>query len=108
MYRLDFAAFRRCRCKQRNGKTKSRALPRHAFDPHLPAHELDESFADGQAESCAAVLARGRTFSLAEGLEKPMQPFRANSDSRIPHGELEFHPLAARRRVTPGGRGDRP
>src|SRR2546423_508117 len=50
-------------------KMKDRASLAHAFDPYFPAHELHQSFADGQAETGAAVLASSRTFRLAERLK---------------------------------------
>ena len=57
------------RDEQQRGEMERRALAGDALDPHATAHFSDELRGDGQAESGAAVGARGRAVGLREGLE---------------------------------------
>ena len=85
------------------GEMKCRPLLRHAFHPHLAAHHFNQALADGQAETRAAILARGRGVNLAERLEQAGQAVDGNADAGVAHGEVEvpgIGRLAGFRRTT--------
>ena len=50
-------------------EAENAALPRRAFHPHRPAHQLHEIFRYRQTQSRSAVFARGGGIGLAERLE---------------------------------------
>ena len=59
------------------------------LDPHFAAHELDQSLADGQTKSGAAVLPRRRSVRLTEGLEEARQPVHGNADAGVANPEMQ-------------------
>jgi hypothetical protein len=60
-----------------------------ALDANLAAHEFDQLFGDGEAESGSAVFAGGRAVDLGEGLEEVGQGFLWDSEAGVAHGEQE-------------------
>ncbi len=63
--------------------------PEAAPDPHMTrhadrtAHQLDQTFANGEAEPGPAVFSRRRSIGLTERLEQPVAGFLGNTDARI-------------------------
>ena len=72
-----------------HGEMKCRAFARHAFRPHFSAHQFHQPFADGQSQSRAAVMSRGRNIRLHERLEQPRQFVRRDADARVAHGKMQ-------------------
>ncbi len=60
------------------------------FPPTSAAHHLAQAFAHRQSQPRAAVLARGRSVHLGEGLEQPVQPVGRDADAGIAHGEMQI------------------
>src|SRR5882672_10909396 len=65
---------------------------RHALDGHLAAHELHQAFANSQAETGAAIFARGGSLHLTKRLKELVQLLRANPDARVADGESYVEP----------------
>src|SRR5690242_20894126 len=57
------------------------------FRSHRAAHHLREPLADGQAQSGAAVLARGRGVDLAERFEQTPDAIGGDADAGVAHRE---------------------
>src|SRR5258706_7933535 len=53
--------------------------------PNAPAHQLYDPGAYRKTQSRAAVLARGRTIGLAEGIEDHLTFFGRDADTRVRH-----------------------
>ena len=52
-----------------DGEPEGGAFAGRAANTDLPFHQVDDLFADGEAESCPAEPASGRTIRLGEGAE---------------------------------------
>src|SRR5258706_2847536 len=65
------------------------ALARFTLDPDFATHHLDQLRGNGETESRAAVLARGRTVGLREGVEDDALFVRGNADTRVPYGKVQ-------------------
>ena len=67
------------------------ALAKPALDPDLPAHQLHEPLADGQAQSGAAKTAADARVGLGEGGKQPLQRRGRDTDAGIPDLEAQSH-----------------
>src|SRR6185295_12939318 len=59
-----------------------------------PTHRLAQSLADGEAEPCAPVLARGRGVRLGKRLEQSAATVGRDPDPRVGHLEPKDRPSA--------------
>lgn len=66
---------------------EDRSSPQLARHADLPAHEIDEAFADRQAEARAAARARGRSVGLGEPLEDDVQAAGRYAGAGVRHLE---------------------
>lgn len=67
---IDAGGRRLCRLEQRQLHPEGRALAGDGGHADAPAHKLRQALRDRQAQSCAAVLARGGDVGLFEGFEQ--------------------------------------
>ena len=75
---------------QRQGEVKRRANTFRALNPHPAAHEFDEAFADGEAQSGATILPRDRTVRLAERAKEAPHRFSGNTDPGIADCDMKL------------------
>src|SRR6185436_7994107 len=68
---------------------EGRSFANFALHRDVPAHELAELAADGQAQSGAAVLLRRGNIRLLEGLEKFPQLLWRHADAAVGDHEVE-------------------
>src|SRR2546423_7387563 len=73
------------RLAQARGEPKCAAALMLAADADFAAHHVDETLADRESKTRAAVLTAGRIVGLRERLEKCFLDGRRNSDSGIRH-----------------------
>src|SRR5690242_4014696 len=66
-----------------NGEPESGALARFAFHADVPAHQFDQTLADGQAQTGPAVLARCGGIRLREGLKQTLLPLGRDADPTV-------------------------
>ena len=81
---------------QRQGEPEGRPPALPAFHADRAAHDLDEVFADGQAQARAAELPADGRVGLAEALEQAVLLIGGDADPRVRHGEpdvVEIPPL---------------
>src|SRR6185369_5130165 len=71
----------------RQVQREGRALRRRADKADLTAEQTRELAADGQAQASAAVLARGRSVGLLEGLEDDLLLVARDADAGVRHRE---------------------
>ena len=92
------------RPRQHHRKVEAGALAGFALDPKPAAHEPRQPRADGQSESGAPVIARGRAVDLREGVENQLVLVLRDADAGVRHGELERTCRTLRRaRLNPDG-----
>ncbi len=84
--------FHRARQIQRN--PEGAALAQFAVDADLPAHQLDEQLADGQAEAGAAILARGRRIGLGEFFKDFRPLVGGQADAGVGHRQAQMTQIA--------------
>jgi hypothetical protein len=60
----------------------------------LSAHQVDEFFNNGEAETGAAVFARARHVCLAKFIEDVFQRLLIHADAGVGHGELDCSVIA--------------
>ena len=72
------------------GEMKCRTFSRHALGPHFSTHQFHQPFADGQAQSRAAVMLRRRNVRLHERLEQPRQLVGRDADAGVLHGKMQM------------------
>ena len=66
-----------------------------ALDADLSVHEFDQFFADGKAQSCAAVAARFGSVGLGEWCEQALLIGKAQTDTGVGHGDLDQYGVGA-------------
>ena len=89
-----FGTAARGRARERDGRTRTAAAARAGLDADLAAHQLDELLRDREAETGAAVVARGRGVRLREGLEQAVEAALTDSDAGVAHLEADHVPVA--------------
>jgi hypothetical protein len=80
---------------------EGRALPFHALDQDLAAHQLDQAAGDVEAQPRAAERAGGRGVGLGEGPEQLGQRGLAHADAGV--GHLQADALTAGNQVGSAG-----
>ena len=91
---------RRAAVVQRQGEMEARADADPAFHADTALHQFDQFLADGQAQSRAAVAARGGMVGLLEFLEQARQGVRVDAGARVADDEVDLAAaIAARRRA---------
>ncbi len=75
------------------GKQKSAALAGLTFHPNLPAHQVHQSLADGQAQAGAAEFPGGGGIGLGKGLKEVAYLFLGKADAGVPYREFQGHRL---------------
>ena len=89
---------RQCRCgllanRQWELEPEGRTTSGLRADPDLPAHELDEAFADRKAEARAAVAPGNGGVGLREPPKEKREFVRRDADSRIGDFDAKSRPL---------------
>ena len=70
-------------CGEGHREPERTACPRLTLHPDLAPHQLRELFADGEPQPRAAILARGRTVGLTEGLEQAPLRLKGQADASV-------------------------
>ena len=60
------------------------------FNPDLAVHQLNHALANGQAQTCTAILAGGRTIGLTKGLEQATGLLWRHANTGVFHIHLEL------------------
>ena len=71
-------------------KKNTEPTPGLLFPQMSPPRKLAEILADGQAQACTAVAARGRGIALHERIEQTVQLVRLDPDARVAHGHVDL------------------
>ena len=78
---------------QRQGEPEGAALARAGLDADLPAHQLDQTLADGEPQARATKAPRGGLVGLAEGLKQSRDLLGAQADAGVAHRETQPPPV---------------
>ena len=76
--------------QQRAFEPEGRTLAGFGVDADLAAHQVDDAFADGQAQAGAAVQAGGGSIGLGEGVEQALLLGVADADAGVAHLEAQL------------------
>ncbi len=79
---------------ERQREPEARALPGHAADVDLPAHQFDQALADDQPQAGAAEAARDADVALGKGREQLALLLGRDADARVAHFEAQTGRLA--------------
>ena len=78
---------------QRQGHPKRGAATKLTDNAYLPTHQFGQALANGQAQPCAPIAARGRGISLLEALEQAPHLLWRQPDAGIAHLKAQQHLL---------------
>src|SRR5690554_5206442 len=76
-----------------NGEVEGTALTRNGLKPKVPAHTGDDFTTQGQAQSGAAIFARGRAIRLTEAFKNPLLCLGGNPDTGILNGNVQLQAI---------------
>src|ERR1022692_5313439 len=60
-----------------------------AFNPDFSTHQFREPFANGQAQSGAAIMSRGGRVHLLKGFEKTILLGEGNANASVPNAKVQ-------------------
>src|SRR5262249_30973142 len=78
-----------------DGEPEGRSFTDLAVDADLAAHHMRELLGYGEAQTGAAVAARGRLVGLREGLEDPALRVGRHADAAVAHLNAQAHRITA-------------
>ena len=80
---------------QAGGEPECAAFSGSALDTDLATHLQGQPFADGEAETGAAIFAVGRIVGLFERGKQALRVLGGNADALVPHFEAQEHRVGA-------------